>query len=77
MQGQVVIATGRVVRVEVTRGTGVVRFFLGHGDPARALRVTLLARDLPAFAPVGIGDGGGYYRGQMTQAVIDCGVVQG
>ena len=69
LQGQTVIATGRVVRVEVTRGTGVVRCFLGQADPRRAMRVTILARDLPAFAGAGIADAGGYYERQMTQAV--------
>jgi len=67
--GQVVIVTGRVVWGEVTRGTGVVRLFLGHGDPARAFRVTILPPTLPNWARVGIADPAGYYRGQMAQAV--------
>lgn len=67
--GQVVIVTGRVVWSEVTRGTGVVRLFLGHGDLARAFRVTILPPTLPNWAQVGIADPAGYYKGQMAQAV--------
>jgi len=69
LNGQVVIVTGRVARGEVTRGTGVVRLFLGHGDLARAFRVTILPPALPHWAGVGIPDPAGYYQGQMTQAV--------
>jgi len=67
--GELVIVTGRVARVEATRGTGVVRLFLGHGDPARAFRVTILPNTLPDWGRVGIADPAGYYKGQMTQAV--------
>ena len=66
---QVVIVTGRVVWNEVTRGTGVVRLFLGHGDPARAFRVSILPDTRMNWGRVGITDPAGYYKGQMTQAV--------
>lgn len=69
LQGQLVIVTGRVARVEVTRGTGVVRLFLGHGDPSRAFRVTILPENFPAFTHAGIGDIGGYYKDKMAQGV--------
>lgn len=69
LRGQVVIVTGRVIWGEVTRGTGVVRLFLGHGDPVRAFRVTILPVTLPSWAQVGIADPAGYYKGQIAQAV--------
>lgn len=74
LAGQIVIVTGRVLRVEVTNGVGAVRLFLGSGDPHRAFRVTLLPEDLPAFAAqTATGDIAGYYKGQMVQVVGDLG----
>lgn len=67
--GQTVIVTGIVKRVEQTRGTGVVRLFLGHGDPARAFRVTVFPDSRDAFAQAGIPDIDGYYRGRLVQGV--------
>lgn len=69
LQGQVVIVTGRVVWAEITRGTRTLRLFLGHGDPLRAFRVTILPHTLLDFAGVGIADIAGYYKGHMAQAV--------
>lgn len=77
LAGQVVIATGPVARAEATRGTGVVRLFLGHADPARAFRVTLLPDALEAFARAGIADPAGYYLHGMAQAVGELGFYQG
>ena len=74
LNGQIVIVTGRVLRVEVTQGVGAVRLFLGSGDPHRAFRVTVLPEDRPAFAALtATGDIAGYYKGQMVQAVGDLG----
>ncbi len=69
LQGQVVVVTGIVERVEVTRGTGVVRLLLGNTDPFLAIQVTILPSDRAAFAQAGILDIGGYTRGKMVQAV--------
>lgn len=69
LQGQVVVVTGIVERVEVTRGTGVVRLLLGNTDPFLAIQVTILTSDRAAFAQVGILDIGGYTKRKMVQAV--------
>ena len=74
LTGQIVIVTGRVLRVEVTQGVGAVRLFLGSGDPYRAFRVTVLPEDRPAFAALtATGDIAGYYKGQMVQVVGELG----
>ncbi len=73
LTGQIVIVTGRVLRVEVTRGVGAVRLFLGSGDPYRAFRVTVLPEDAPAFALATSGDIAGYYKGRMVQVVGELG----
>lgn len=77
LQGQIVIVTGIVKRVEQTQGTGVVRLFLGHADPARAFRATVFPQDRAAFAQVGIHDIEGYYKGRMVQGVGSLGFYQG
>jgi endonuclease/exonuclease/phosphatase family metal-dependent hydrolase len=77
LYGQVVIVTGRVMRVEMTRGTGVVRLQLGQGDQGRAFQVTILPESQTAWARVGIADIGGYYKGQMAQAVGELHFYQG
>jgi endonuclease/exonuclease/phosphatase family metal-dependent hydrolase len=69
LQGQVVVVTGVVERVEVTRGTGVMRLLLGNADPFLAIQVTIFPADRAAFADAGILDIGGYTRGKMVQAV--------
>ena len=69
LQGQVVVVTGVVERVEVTRGTGVLRLLLGNVDPFLAIQVTIFPTDRAAFADAGILDIGGYTRGKMVQAV--------
>ena len=69
LQGQVVVVTGMVERVEVTRGTGVLRLLLGNADPFLAIQVTIFPTDRAAFANAGILDIGGYTRGKMVQAV--------
>ena len=74
LNGQIVIVTGRILRVEVTQGVGAVRLFLGSGDPHRAFRVTLLPEDRPAFAALtATGDIAGYYKGQIVQVVGELG----
>lgn len=75
--GQIVIVTGVVKRVEQTRGMGLVRLFLGNGDPARAFRVTIFPADLGAFAQAGIADVDGYYKGRLVQGVGELGFYQG
>ena len=69
LRGQVVVVTGIVERVEVTRGTGVLRLLLGNTDPFLAIQVTIFLSDRAAFANAGILDIGGYTRGKMVQAV--------
>lgn len=69
LQGQLVIVTGVVRRVEETRGTGVVRLFLGRGDPSRAFRVTVFPDSRDTFAQAGVRDLAAYYVGKMTQGV--------
>lgn len=70
LTGQIVIVTGRVLRVEVTNGVGAVRLFLGSSDPHRAFRVTVLPEDAPAFSALTTTGGiAGYYNAQMVQVV--------
>ncbi len=70
LAGQIVIVTGRVLRVEVTNGVGAVRLFLGSSDPHRAFRVTVLPEDAPAFSALTTTGGiAGYYNAQMVQVV--------
>lgn len=70
LTGQIVIVTGRVLRVEVTNGVGTVRLFLGSSDPYRAFRVTILPEDAPTFAALTTSGGiAGYYTQQMVQMV--------
>lgn len=77
LQGQIVIVTGFVRRVEQTRGTGVTRLFLGHHDPSRAFRVTIFPGDRAAFARAGITDVAAQYSGRMVQGVGSLDFYQG
>ena len=69
LRGRLVIVTGWVARIEQTSGTGVLRLSLGHGDPARAFRVTIHPHDFSAFVDAGIPDIAGYYNGHQVRGV--------
>lgn len=69
LQGQLVIVTGLVRRAQVTTGDGVIRLFLGHGDPERAFRAVVFPEGRAAFTDVGIADIAGYYTGRLVQGV--------
>ena len=73
LEGQTVLVTGRVLHAEETRGVGTVRLLLGSADPLRALRVTILAEDLAAWARAGTVDPTGYYRNRVVRAVGEMG----
>lgn len=76
LQGQLVIVTGIVRRAQVTAGDGVIRLFLGHGDPARAFRAVVFPDVRAVFADVGIADIAGYYTGRLVQGVGRLGFYQ-
>ena len=73
LEGQTVLVTGRVLHAEETRGVGTVRLLLGSADPLRALRVTILAEDLAAWARAGTVDPAGYYKNRVVRAVGEMG----
>ncbi len=73
LEGQTVLVTGRVLHTEETRGVGTVRLLLGSADPLRALRVTILAEDLAAWARAGTVDPTGYYKNRVVRAVGEMG----